>query len=139
VQARPLAIAAIAALTLISAACSDDNEATSASSSTSASLVATSAPSDAGELEAFCAAGGDINSATATIDSTEAATTIFTDLQPTIEKMVAAAPTDLADEAQAFADHVDGALSSGDFTAFEDGTVDALVADLEAACSGADQ
>lgn len=136
---RPLAIAAIAALALIPAACSDDNEPAAASSSTSTVPATTTASTEGGELEAFCAAGGEINSATASIDSPEAATTVFTDLQPTIDDMVAAAPTDLADEAQAFAGHVDGALSSGDFTAFEDGTVDALVASFEDACAGGDR
>ncbi len=133
-QTRSIAIVAIAALALIPAACSDDSETAAEAPSTT-----TSAPPADGDLEAFCAAGSEIDTATSTIDSPEAATTVFTDLQPTIDDMVANAPTDVAQDARAFSTHVDDALASGDFTAFEDGTVDTLVAKFEAACSGAEQ
>lgn len=137
---RPFAIAAIAALALVPVACSDESEPSADTTmTTSEAPTTTTAPVADGDLEAFCAAGGDIDTATATIDSPDAAVTVFTGLRPTIDEMVAAAPTDVAEDAQAFSDHVDDALSSGDFAAFEDGTVDALVARLEAACSGADQ
>lgn len=144
-RTRPLAITALAALALFATACSDDSKNTvDASSTTSAPSVsqttagastAATGPSTGGDLEAFCSAGAEIDTATSAIDGPEAAVTVFTDLRPTIDDMVASAPDDVADDAQAFADHVDDAVASRDFTAFEDGTVDALVAELDAACS----
>jgi hypothetical protein len=108
-------LAGITAALLLGAACSDD--------------------SGSDDLAAFCEAGAEIESRTATIDSPEAAVTVFTDLRPTISDMVDAAPDDLAEAASSFADHVDTLLETGDPTPFEDGSVDELVSRFDDACA----
>jgi len=138
VHTRSLAVVAVAALALIPVACSDDTEPTAGATTTTAATSTAPTTTADGDLDAFCSAGGEIDAATSTIDSPDAAVTVFTDLQPTIDTMVAAAPAGVAGDARAFSDHVDGALSSKDFTAFEDGTVDSLVARFESACAGAE-
>ncbi len=85
-----------------------------------------------GDVAAFCAAGQSIESATANIDSQEAALVAFSDLGPVIEDLVDNAPDDIADDATAFADHVNEAVETGDFTAFED---DTIVARFDALCT----
>jgi hypothetical protein len=128
----PRAAAAATLSLLLLAGCGDDDS----TAATSTTEVPTTA---AGDLATFCDAGAEIESSTAIIDSPASAITVFGGLDATIDEMVAAAPPELADDAQAFADHVDDAVASGDFAAFEDGTVDALVTDFQAACTGEDQ
>lgn len=136
-KTRPFVIATITALTLIPTACSDNGEPAADASSISSSTTTNTTPTSAAksDLTAFCAAGARIETATSTIDSPESAVTVFTGLQSTIEEMVSAAPDDLAEDAKAFSGHIDHALSADDFAAFEDGTVDALVAKFDAACA----
>jgi hypothetical protein len=90
--------------------------------------------SDGGDTAAFCAAGQEIQAATADIDSPEAAVDAFSSVSDTIDELVETAPDDVAEDAQAFADHVAGAVDTGDFSAFEDGTVDELSSRMDAAC-----
>ncbi len=135
---RSLAVVAVAALALIPVACSDDTEPTAGATTTTAATSTAPTTTPDGDLDAFCSAGGEIDAATSTIDSPDAAMTVFTGLQPTIDTMVATAPAGVAGDARAFSDHVDDALSRKDFTAFEDGTVDSLVARFESACARAE-
>lgn len=88
-----------------------------------------------GDVAAFCAAGQSIESATAVIDSQESALVAFSALGPVIQDLVDTAPDDIADDAGAFADHVSEAVESGDFTAFEDSTVDTILARFDALCT----
>jgi hypothetical protein len=84
---------------------------------------------------AFCALGQDIQTATASIDRPEAAVTTFQELAGTIDELVAAAPADVAEQATEFDQHVTQAVETGDFAAFDDGTVDELTARMDAICS----
>jgi hypothetical protein len=110
---RLAGIVATAALAL--GACGDDSDGSSDSA-------------------AFCAAGLEIQEATAAISSPESAVAVFSSLSGTIDDLVDVAPDDVAADATAFADHVRSAVESGDFTAFEDGTVDEITGRLDAAC-----
>lgn len=88
-----------------------------------------------GDVVAFCAAGEVINDKTATITGPEQAVSVFTELDPTLDSMEASAPPAVADAAATFVSTARASVASGDFTPFEDGTVDALVAQFDAVCA----
>lgn len=99
---------------------------------TTTTTAESSTDSDTAE---FCAAGATINTKTGTITSPEEAASVFTELDPTLETMVASAPADVADAAATFVTTARASVASGDFTPFEDGTVDALVEQFDAVCA----
>lgn len=132
-----------AALTLAAVAftgCSSDKVDSSSPDSGSAGRDATTAvatdPSggDESATAAFCAAGETINSRTSTIGSPDQAVNVFTELDPTLDAMVANAPEQVADAAAAFVSTARASVKSGDFTPFEYGTIDALVEQFDAVC-----
>jgi len=92
---------------------------------------------DESATAAFCAAGETINSRTSTIGSPDQAVSVFTELDPTLDAMVANAPEQVADAAATFVSTARASVASGDFTPFEDGTIDALVKQFDAICGKA--
>lgn len=92
---------------------------------------------DESATAAFCAAGETINSRTSTIGSPDQAVTVFTELDPTLDAMVANSPEQVADAAATFVSTARASVASGDFTPFEDGTIDALVKQFDAVCGKA--
>lgn len=129
----------LASVVLAGASCSDDttDSSSAARSTTAAPSTSTerAAPED-GDTQAFCAAGETINAKTASITGPEQAVSIFTELDPTLETMLTTAPPAVATAAKTFVSTARSAVASGDFTPFEDGTVDALVEQFDAVCSG---
>lgn len=127
----------LALTTAVAVGCADDTTATSrsaapAASSPSTSAAATKAGSD---TTAFCAAGAELDARTSAITSPEQAAAVFAELGPTLDTMRSSAPDSVADAAEEFVSTAKAAVRSGDFTAFEDGTVDALVKQFEAVCA----
>jgi len=59
---------------------------------------------------------------------------VFTELDPTLDAMVANAPEQVGDAAATFVSTARSAVKSGDFTPFEDGTIDTLVKQFDAVC-----
>ncbi len=60
---------------------------------------------------------------------------MFTELDPTLDTMLASAPTEVADAAATFVSIARASVKSGDFIPFEDGTIDALVQQFDAVCA----
>ncbi len=118
---------------------SDSSSSDSSSSGRDATTTTANDPSggDESATAAFCAAGETINSRTSTIGSPDQAVTVFTELDPTIDAMVANAPEQVADAAATFVSTARASVASGDFTPFEDGTIDALVKQFDAVCGKA--
>lgn len=94
-----------------------------------------STTSPVGDLAAFCGAGETINARTAAIAGPEDAVAAFTELDLTLDEMLESAPSEVADEANEFVSIARSAVESGDFSPFEDGTVDALTKRFDAVCS----
>lgn len=92
---------------------------------------------DESATAAFCAAGETINSRTSTIGSPDQAVSVFTELDPILDAMVGNAPEQVADAAATFVSTARATVKSGDFTPFEDGTIDALVKQFDAVCGKA--
>ena len=111
----------------------------SSSSGRDATTTTANDPSggDESATAAFCAAGETINSRTSTIGSPDQAVTVFTELDPTLDAMVANSPEQVADAAATFVSTARASVASGDFTPFEDGTIDALVKQFDAVCGKA--
>ena len=65
----------------------------------------------------------------------EQAVEVFTELDPTLDTMLSTAPDAVADAAETFVTTARASVSSGDFTPFEDGTIDALVERFEVVCT----
>lgn len=143
-------IAAALALTAVAfTGCSSDkadsadrtDSSSSGSGSSGGDSTTTAAPESLGGDEsataAFCAAGETINSRASTIGSPDQAVSVFTELDPTLDAMVANAPEQVADAAATFVSTARASVKSGDFTPFEDGTIDALVKQFDAVCGKA--
>lgn len=113
--------------------CSDDATDTADGADASTTTVASAA--SGGDNEAFCAAGETINTKTSSIASPEQAVEVFTELDPTLDTMLSTAPDAVADAAETFVTTARASVSSGDFTPFEDGTIDALVERFEVVCT----
>lgn len=111
---------------LIAGGCSDNTGADTATASETAT---------AGDPVAFCEAGETINAKTSAIASPEQAVEVFTDLDPTLDTMLSTAPAAVGDAAETFVSTARASVRSGDFTPFEDGTIDALVAQFDAVCA----
>lgn len=94
-----------------------------------------STTSPAGDLDTFCGAGETINARTAAIAGPEDAIDAFTELDPALDDLAESAPAEVVDEAREFVSIARSAVESADFSAFEDGTVDALVEQFDAVCS----
>ncbi len=132
--------ALIASTALLVAGCSTDSsdtadapkDVTTTVAPTTTILVTTTS---AGDKAAFCAAGEAINAKTSTIAGPDQAVTVFTELDPTLDTMLASAPTEVADAAATFVSIARASVKSGDFTPFEDGTIDALVQQFDAVCA----
>lgn len=118
-------------LVLALGACGSDADTASAPEDTPTTAPTTTV---AGDLDAFCALGATIEQETAAIDSPEAAVEVFTELDDTLTGLEEAAPPAVADDARTFVETALVAVETGDFSAFEDGTVDELVANFDAAC-----
>ena len=88
-----------------------------------------------GDTAAFCAAGEAINAKTSTIAGPDQAVTVFTELDPTLDTMLATAPAEVTGAAATFVSTARASVRSGDFTPFEDGTIDALVQQFDAVCA----
>jgi len=126
--------ALIASTALLVAGCSTDapKDVTTTVAPTTTILVTTTS---AGDKAAFCAAGEAINAKTSTIAGPDQAVTVFTELDPTLDTMLASAPTEVADAAATFVSIARASVKSGDFIPFEDGTIDALVQQFDAVCA----
>lgn len=121
----------------VAAGCADDTTATSRPAAPAAPIPSTSAAvTKAGsDTAAFCAAGAELDARTSAITSPEQAAAVFADLGPTLDTLRSSAPDNVADAAEEFVSTAKAAVRSGDFTAFEDGTVDALVRQFDALCA----
>lgn len=95
----------------------------------------TSTTSRAGDRAAFCGAGETIDARSAALANPDDAVAAFTELDPTLDVMLESAPPEVADEAEEFVSIARSAVESGDFSPFEDGTVDALATQFDAVCS----
>lgn len=133
--ARPLhrTLGALLLASALSIAGCSSNGAERASGAPTTDRASTS--SLAGEIAAFCGAGETINARTAAIAGPEDAVAAFTELDPTLGDMLESAPPEVADEADEFVSIARSAVESGDFSPFEDGTVDALTKRFDAVCS----
>ena len=129
---RTLGALLLASSLSIAGCSSDDGE---RADDVTATTDQTSTTSPAGDLAAFCGAGETINARTAAIASPEDAVAAFTELDPTLDDMLESAPSEVADEADEFVSIARSAVESGDFSPFEDGTVDALTQRFDAVCS----
>ena len=113
---RPAAVAIALLLPLAAVGCGDDNSAST-------------------EKAAFCKATGEIDVATADIHSQADAVAAFTKVKPKIDQAVDQAPDAVKADARAMADAVDTGLSTNDFSAFEDGSLDGASQRIERYCS----
>lgn len=132
--------ALIASTALLIAGCSTDSTDTAGSPNDVTTTVAPSTTvaattASAGDEAAFCAAGEAINAKTSTIAGPDQAVTVFTELDPTLDTMLATAPAEVAGAASTFVSTARASVKSGDFTPFEDGTIDALVQQFDAVCA----
>ena len=84
---------------------------------------------------AFCKTTGEIDAATADIHSQADAVAAFTKVKPKIDQAVDQAPDAVKADTRLMADAVDNALSTNDFSAFEDGSLDAPSQSIESYCS----
>ena len=132
--------ALIASAALLVAGCSTDSTDTAGSPKdvtttvAPATTIAAATTSD-NDTAAFCAAGEAINAKTSTIAGPDQAVSVFTELDPTLDTMLASAPAEVADAAATFVSTARASVKSGDFTPFEDGTIDALVQQFDAVCA----
>ena len=113
--------------------CSSDGAERAGDGAPTTDRVSTTSP--AADLAAFCGAGETINARTADIAWPNEAVTAFAELDPTLDVMLESAPAEVADEAKEFVSITRSAVKSGDFSTFEDGTVDALITQFDAVCS----
>lgn len=133
--------ALIASTALLIAGCSTDSTDTAGSPNDVTTTVAPSttvaaATASAGDEAAFCAAGEAINAKTSTIAGPDQAVTVFTELDPTLDTMLATAPAEVAGATSTFVSTARASVkSSGLATPFEDGTIDALVQQFDAVCA----
>lgn len=127
---RLLSMIAVAGGLLLPGCTSDDSKEAASDSAAATSSTASTTTDRNGNIAAFCAAGETIDARTSTISSPEQARAVFTELDPTLDTMLATAP----DDAATFVSIARAAVKSGDFTPFENGTVDSLVARLDTAC-----
>ena len=84
---------------------------------------------------AFCKTTAEIDAATADIHSQADAVAAFTKVKPKIDQAVDQAPDAVKADTQVMADAVDNALSTSDFSAFENGSLDAASQSIESYCS----
>jgi hypothetical protein len=111
-----VAMALLLLLPLAAAGCGDDSSPTTAKA-------------------AFCKTTGEIDAATADIHSQADAVAAFTKVKPKIDQAVDRAPDAVKADARVMADAVDNALSTNDFSAFENGSLDAASQSIESYCS----
>jgi ABC-type transporter Mla subunit MlaD len=90
--------------------------------------------SPAANKAAFCKTTAEIDAATADIHSQADAVAAFTKVKPKIDHAVDQAPTAVKADTQVMADAVDNALSTSDFGAFENGSLDAASQSIESFC-----
>lgn len=131
---RLLSLIAVAGGLLLPGCTSDDSKEAASDSAAATSSTASTTTDRNGNVAAFCAAGETIDARTSTISSPEQARAVFTELDPTLDTMLATAPDDVTDAAATFVSIARAAVKNGDFTPFENGTVDSLVARLDTAC-----
>ena len=112
----PIAIALLLPIAAVS--CGDDNSATTGA-----------------DKAAFCKTTGEIDAATADIHSQADAVAAFTKVKPKIDHAVDQAPDAVKADTQVMADAVDNALATSDFSAFENGSLDAASQGIESFCS----
>ena len=118
IRATRLAPIAIALLLPIAAVgCGDDNSPAST------------------DKAAFCKTTAEIDAATADIHSQADAVAAFTKVKPKIDQAVDQAPDAVKADTRVMADAVDNALSTSDFGAFENGSLDAASQSIESFCS----
>ena len=82
----------------------------------------------------FCRTTSEIDAATAAIHSQADAVAAFTKVKAKIDQAVDQAPAAVKADTQVMADAVDNALSTGDFGAFENGSLDAASQSIESFC-----
>ena len=83
---------------------------------------------------AFCKTTAEIDAATADIHSQADAVTAFTKVKPKIDQAADQAPAAVKADTRVMADAVDNALSTSDFGAFENGSLDAASQSIESFC-----
>ena len=110
----PIAIALLLPVAAVS--CGDDN-------------------SPSTEKAAFCKTTAEIDAATADIHSQADAVVAFTKVKPQIDHAADQAPDAVKADTRVMADAVDNALSTSDFSAFENGSLDAASQNIESFCS----
>jgi hypothetical protein len=113
---RPATVAMALLLPLAAIGCGDDN-------------------SPSTDKAAFCKTTGEIDAATADIHSQTDAIAAFTKVKPQIDQAVEQAPDAVKADTRVMADAVDTALSTSDFSAFENGSLDAASQSIESYCS----
>ena len=84
---------------------------------------------------AFCRTTSEIDAATADIHSQADAVAAFTKVKAKIDQAVDQAPAAVKADTQVMADAVDNALSTSDFGAFENGSLDAASQSIESFCA----
>lgn len=117
------------------AACSSDTTSASKTTGNAATNATTSAAGAGGDLASFCAAGETINARTATIAGPDEAVAAFTELDATLDTLLASAPDEVAEAAATFVSTARSSVATGDFSPFEDGTIDGLVGQFDAICA----
>ena len=90
--------------------------------------------SSGADRAAFCKTTSEIDAATADIHSQADAVAAFTKVKPKIDQAVDQAPDAIRADARVMADAVDNGLSTNDFGAFEDGSLDAASQSIESYC-----
>ena len=86
------------------------------------------------EKAAFCKTTSEIDAATADIHSQADAVAAFTKVKPRIDQAVDQAPDAVKADTRVMAEAVDNALSTSDFSAFENGSLDAASQNIESFC-----
>ncbi len=110
----PIAIALLLPIAAVS--CGDDNSA-------------------ATDKAAFCKTTGEIDAATADIHSQADAVAAFTKVKPQVDQAVSQAPDAIKADTRVMSDAIDTALSTSDFSAFENGSLDEASQNIESFCS----
>lgn len=83
---------------------------------------------------AFCRTSAKIDAATANIQSNDDAVAAFTKAQADVHLAVREAPADIAADVKVVAAAIDEGLKTKDFSAFQDGTLDAHTKRLDSYC-----
>lgn len=113
---RTIALVFTVALALGVSACGGDDDDVA-----TATTVTTSAPADSGD--AFCALNAQIDAETASIQSQEDAAVAFKRVLPIMDQALEQAPDEIRNDVEQLAGAAHDAVDSGDFSAFEDGSL----------------